>query len=318
MTPKKLAYRSLAALLNAVSYLAPARAGILAFRIFATPPPPRIRPKEQAFLDTARLRWEVIGDHHIPVYEWGQVDGPAVFCAYGWGYNAGRWRHYAPRLTAAGYRLVAFDLPGHGHCRGPRQLNYVVAAEIEMELIRRLGGIDLVLAHSFGGSCLVESLASLPVHLRPRRICLLAIVSEVRWLFVGFVRFMGFNQRVYRSMEAHLYQLTGRRLDEFDVAAVAPRLGDIPTLLVHDPADPVTAYRNSLRNHSHWVGSWLYSPPAAGHHLGTSGVTTAVLNWLIDEKVPAGAERNAGDRPALPAIVDSADMLVDGVTDFYG
>ncbi|CAH1001781.1 hypothetical protein LEM8419_02687 [Neolewinella maritima] len=317
MTLKRLTYRSIAAAINGLSYLHPRLAGRSAFHLFATPPPPHIRPKEQAFLDTARRNDQPSGDHLIPVYEWGPEDGPVVFCAYGWGYNVGRWRHFVPRLVAAGYRVVAFDLPGHGHCAGSRQLTYLRAAEVEMDLIRWLGGTDLILAHSFGGSCLVESLALLPPQLRPRRICLLAIVSEVRWLFAGFVRFMGLRDVVYRQMQARIEQLSGRSLDEFDVATVAAQLHAIPTLLVHDPEDAVTAYRNARRNHSHWRGSWLYSPVGAGHHLGTAEVTAAVLDWLIEGAVPAGAVQNTGELQPLPAVVDAAAMEVNGVTDFY-
>ena len=318
MNLKRLTYRSLATVINGLSFVHPRLAGRIAFYLFTTPPPPRVRPKEQAFLDTARRNDQPVGEHRIPVYEWGPSNGPVVFCAYGWGYNAGRWRHYVPRLVETGYRVVAFDLPGHGHCTGSRQLTYPMAAEIEMTLIRRLGGVELVLAHSFGGSCLVESLTLLPEHLRPRRMCLLAIVSEVRWLFVGFVQFMGLREVVYEQMQRRIEELTGRSLDEFDVATVAGQLKAIPTLLVHDPEDPVTAYRNAQRNHSHWPGSWLYSPVGAGHHLGTAEVTAAVLDWLIKGAVPAGAKRNAGNMQPLPAVVEAGDMEVDGVTDFYG
>ena len=317
MSPKRIIARGIAGAINALSYVAPNRAGALAFDLFVTPPAPRIRPKEQAFLDTSRRNDQPVGKHTIPVYEWGPVDGPVVFCAYGWGYNAGRWRHYVPQLVEAGYRVVAFDPPGHGHCGGPRGLTYVEMGEIEMALIRHLGGIDLVLAHSFGGSCLVESLTLLPLHLRPRRICLLAIVSEVRWLFVGFVRFMGFRDVIYRGLEREIETLTGRSLDTFDVATVAPKLEAIPTLLVHDPDDAVTAYRNARRNHSHWRGAWLYSPRGAGHNLGVAEVTEAVLDWLIDGQVPQEAEQNTGTLEPLPAVVDSADMEVNGIVDFY-
>ena len=319
MNLKRLTFRSLAAGLNALSYVAPARAGRYAFHLFATPPPPHLRAKEQAFLDTAVRLDRKINDHLIPVYRWGAPDAPICFTAYGWGYNAGRWRHYVPALIEAGYRVIAFDFPGHGQCKGPRQMTYPMLVDIELQLIRSLGKIDLVLAHSFGGSCLVEALTLLPEALRPRRICLMAIVSEVRWLFAGFAQFMGFRDVVYRQMQAHIELITGRNLDEFDVARVAGQLGEIPTLLVHDPGDSVTAYRNALRNHSHWPGSWLYSPEGAGHHLGTTEVTHNILRWLINGKGgAAGWKQNTGMLAPLPAVVDPRDMEVDGVTNFYG
>ena len=319
MNLKRLTYRSIATGLNALSYLAPARAGRYAFQLFATPPPPRIRPKEQAFLDTATRLDRQLGNYRVPVYQWGDANAPICVTAYGWGYNAGRWRHFVPALVEAGYRVIAFDPPGHGHSKAPRFLTYPIMAEIEVELIRSLGGVELVLAHSFGGSCLVEALTRLPEGLRPRRMCLMAIVSEVRWLFAGFAQFMGFREVVYQQMQRRIEELTGRKLDEFDVALVADRLRDVPTLLVHDPQDGVTAFRNALRNHSHWRGSWLYSPEGAGHHLGTAEVTRNILDWLTTQGGgAAGWKQNTGGIAPLPAVVDPRDMEVDGVTNFYG
>jgi pimeloyl-ACP methyl ester carboxylesterase len=317
MTPKRLAYRTLATGINTLTRFSPKLAGRLAFRLFATPPPPRIREKEQRFVDRADRLDRRILEWEVPVYAWGPTDGPIAFCAYGWGYNAGRWRHYVPALVEAGYRVVAFDPPGHGHATGPRVLDYPTMAEIMTELMRSFGGIDLVLAHSFGGSCLVESLRRLPPTERPVRICLLAIVSEVRWLFVGFADFMGFSDRTFRALVLHIQQRTGRRLDEFDVTIPAAELTDIPTLLVHDPRDATTAYRHAQRNHSHWPGSLLYSPEGAGHHLGTPEVTKVILRFLIRGARPAGAILNRGQIEPLPAVVDARDIATSGVTDFY-
>jgi pimeloyl-ACP methyl ester carboxylesterase len=318
MTVKRFTYRTIATGLNALALVRPHLSGRLAFRLFATPPPPRIREKEQRFLDRADRIDQRILDWTVPVYAWGPTDGPVVFCAYGWGYNAGRWRHYVPTLIGAGYRVIAFDPPGHGHATGPRVLDYPTMAHIETELMRSLGGVELILAHSFGGSCLVEALSRLTPGQRPRRICLLAIVSEVRWLFAGFAEFMGLTDRMYAEMQAYIERRTGRTLDEFDVTIPASRLTDIPTLLVHDPEDGTTAYRNARRNHSHWTGSLLYSPRGAGHHLGTPEVTDAILRFLIEGAGPAGAELNEGQLQPLPAIVEPRDMEVNGVTDFYG
>ena len=146
----------------------------------------------------------------------------------------------------------------------------------------------------------------------------MAIVSEVRWLFEGFARFMGLRDALYRSMVGYIENFSGRPLDTFDVTTAAAQLTDIPTLLVHDPEDRVTAYRNARRNHSHWRGSWLYSPRGAGHHLGTAEVTRDILTWLIEGTPPTGAERNTGQLKPLPAVVEREDMEVNGVTDFYG
>lgn len=317
MTSRQLLFKWIGIGINTVSYASTKAAGKLAFKLFATPPKPRIRPKEQAFLDTATrldIIWE---DKRIPVYSWGPPAGKVVFCAYGWGYNAGRWRHYVPALTEAGYRVVAFDPLGHG--LAPKgMLDYPKLVEIMATILRHVGGCELVLCHSFGGGCLIEVLAGLPAELRPKRAVVMAVFSEVKWIFQVFTQSLGLRPVIFTEMQNIIQGRTGRNLDEFDVALNAQKLSEVETLLIHDPEDKVTAFRNARRNHSHWKGSALYAPTGAGHHLGTAGVTRTVLSFLTDGTVPEDVAINRGDMEPLPAMISAEDLAVSGgVSDYY-
>lgn len=44
----------------------------------------------------------------------GDPDAPALLCLHTAGQSGVQWRHAAPELAAAGYRVVVPDLPGHG------------------------------------------------------------------------------------------------------------------------------------------------------------------------------------------------------------
>lgn len=317
MTSRQLLFRAIGTGINAVSYLSPKAAGRLAFQLFVKPPKPNVRPKEQAFLDTAvrlDVRWEGMS---IPVYSWGPPAGKVVFCAYGWGYNAGRWRHYVPALTEAGYRVVALDPPGHGLAPAGN-LDYPKLVDIESIILRHLGGCELVLCHSFGGGCLIEVLANLPKELHPKRAAVMAVFSEVKWIFQVFTMSLGLRPVIFEEMQNYIEEFSGRKLEEFDVALHSYQLSDIKTLLIHDPEDSVTAYRNARRNHSHWVNSALYSPVGAGHHLGTAGVTRVVLDFLVEGTLPQEVSINHGDLEPLSAMVTAEDLAVSGgVGDYY-
>lgn len=317
MNSKQVLFKSLGLGLNTLSYLSPTLAGKLTFRLFATPPKPRVRPKERAFLATAEREDMPWCGLTIPVFSWGEREAPVVFCAYGWGYNAGRWRHYVPSLVEAGYRVVAFDPIGHGLAPKGR-LDFPKYVDIERQLLRRLGGCELVLTHSFGGGCLVEALAGLPKELHPKRGCFLAIFSEVKWIFIVFSEALGLRPVIFRELERHIYNIEGRQLEDYDVAKAATDLEHLKSLIIHDPKDQVTAFRNAARNHSYWEGSALYAPEGVGHNLGTAGVTRAVLGWLINGTLPSEATINKGDLPQLPAVVSAEDLAVSGgVSDYY-
>jgi pimeloyl-ACP methyl ester carboxylesterase len=317
MSNRQLIFRTIGVGINAVSYVSPKTAGKLAFQLFGKPPSPNVRAKERAFLDTSTrldVAWEGM---NIPVYSWGPPEGKVVFCAYGWGYNAGRWRHYVPALTEAGYRVVAFDPPGHGLAPSGN-LDYPKLVDIERTVLHHLGGCELVLCHSFGGGCLIEALADLPKAMHPKRAVVMAVFSEVKWIFQVFTISLGLRPVIFEEMQNHIQNRTGRKLEEFDVAINSQRLAGVKSLLIHDPKDKVTAFRNARRNHSHWVNSALYAPKGAGHHLGTAGVTRTVLDFLISGTLPEDVRINHGELEPQPAMITAEDLAASGgVSDYY-
>lgn len=304
INPKKLLLRSIGAGINLVSFFAPGAGGRLAFRVFATPPKPRIRDKEAKFLGTAsRLDFD-FEEKRLAVYHWSadhfdyqssnaQAGRPYVLLAYGWGYNAGRWRYFVPPLLEAGLNVIAYDPRGHGNSEAG-QMEYPMMVRMQTELIHRFGRAKYFLGHSFGGGGMIGTIGALPIELRPDRVCLMGVFSDARWIFHNYRKALGLSSRAYLEMTRLIYQRTGRRLSSFDNARIAAGLSDIPTLLIHDPADDITSFSNAIRNHRYWPGSLLYRAEKAGHHLGTAEVTKIVMNWLIEGKAPEDVSHSSG------------------------
>src|SRR5690349_10845695 len=55
----------------------------------------------------------------VRVVEAGPAGGPPVVLVHGWACTAFAWRRQVPVLAAAGRRVVAFDLKGHGFSDKP-------------------------------------------------------------------------------------------------------------------------------------------------------------------------------------------------------
>jgi pimeloyl-ACP methyl ester carboxylesterase len=92
----------------------------------------------------------------LRVAESGDAAAPAVLLVHGWGASMYMWRDWFAPLAAAGRRVVAVDLPGHGVSDKPTDLGrYTLASLVgvlrELIELRALGAPDIV-AQSMGGT----------------------------------------------------------------------------------------------------------------------------------------------------------------------
>ena len=90
----------------------------------------------------------------------GRPDAPPVLLVHGWGASIYMWRDWFARLAAAGYRVVALDLPGHGLSDKPSEEGrYRLASRRrtvrEVIAIARLRRPHVV-AQSMGGTIALE------------------------------------------------------------------------------------------------------------------------------------------------------------------
>lgn len=285
---KFLLQRLLGSWYNLCALFAPAWTGKRLLRLFSTPPRPHIRSKEQQFLAQAVIDRSTLQDWGGVVYHWGSPDRPYILLSYGWGYNAGRWRHYVPQLLAANYRVIAYDPPGHGHAAAGT-LTLPENAAIIRHILLSFGPPKAILGHSFGGGSLIEALSGLPLCYHPSRMVLMAAFSKVSWVFRYFKYTLGLTSYAYRAMVDEIERLLGRRLADFDLALMSSKLSHTRSLIVHDPEDKVTHFRNALRYHQYWPGSSLLSVAEGDHHLGKPEITDQILSFIIRRTVPETA-----------------------------
>ncbi|MEL6944531.1 MAG: alpha/beta hydrolase, partial [Bacteroidota bacterium] len=182
---RKLIARTIGFCYNISSLFAPTWTSKRLYQLFATPPKVNIRPKEEAFLSHAILDEYTLRDWGGILYHWGEINRPYVLMSYGWGYNAGRWRHYVPALLEAGYRVIAYDPPGHGNAQ-KGTLTIPKNAALLHCIINTFGPPKMVLAHSFGGGTTIEALSELPNLYHPERLVIMAAFSKASWIFRNF------------------------------------------------------------------------------------------------------------------------------------
>jgi pimeloyl-ACP methyl ester carboxylesterase len=138
----------------------------------------------------------------------------------------------------AGYRVVALDLPGHGHSSG-RRLTMLHALDAARVVGEWFGPFAAIAGHSFGGAVAANAVAGTVNGIPPlaaERLVLIAAPSSMPAIFEDFARLLNVGPRSYRIMAAQVERLTGRPLEDF-VASREFALSQPPTLVIHSPDD---------------------------------------------------------------------------------
>jgi pimeloyl-ACP methyl ester carboxylesterase len=143
----------------------------------------------------------------IRVAESGEKGQPPLLLLHGWGASLYMWRHSFVPLAAAGYHVIAMDLPGHGLSDKPNdaQMYRVESlAAVVRELIEVEGFAEVdVIAQSMAGTIAVDVATA-----DENRVRRLVLVNPACF---GNVRLRGFARVVSPSvMDGVLPHLVGR------------------------------------------------------------------------------------------------------------
>jgi pimeloyl-ACP methyl ester carboxylesterase len=254
------------------------------FRLPAAAPEASLPPEGEPF--TVVAQGAAVRGH-----VWG--DGPVVYLVHGWGGSGGQLASFVGPLRAAGFRVVLFDAPAHGHSdpgpAGPGRTHGVEMGKALDAVAARFGPAHAVCAHSLGA--LATYLTLRYGWLGTGRLVLLAPMVEVRWLFDGFQRMLGFGPRTRRAFEREVEEFVGIPVDQFDARVQAAHVEPVPTLVVHDRGDRQTPYAAAAGFAEALPHAQLLTTDGLGHQriLRDPGVVAAVVDFARDDAAGVAA-----------------------------
>ncbi|HEU4645323.1 MAG TPA: alpha/beta fold hydrolase [Burkholderiales bacterium] len=284
--------------LGASALAAPGLAGLWAERLFLTPPKPRYPSSEFFDLIDARQSFLRHRGRHIATWRWGPAEASAVLLVHGWGGRATQMRRFVPQLTAAGYRVIAYDQPAHGLSDG-KLTGLPDFADVLAAVARQHGNVRALITHSLGGPAAAIALArGLPAE----RAVLISPPSDLVDFSRRFARWLALPERVRRSMQAAIEERFGERWSDLEVARIAPRLR-AEALVIHDRRDLQVPWQQGAALARHWPGARLMSTRGLGHGriLENDAVARAAVDFI--------AGRSAVAQPALPSLPNPAPLL---------
>jgi pimeloyl-ACP methyl ester carboxylesterase len=90
----------------------------------------------------------------VAIHHGAERDRTAIFLCHGAGGNKNQWRNQWRRLTALGYRVIAWDFPGHGHTPRARDAagydGEAFLADYQALVDRHGAARNMLIGHSYG------------------------------------------------------------------------------------------------------------------------------------------------------------------------
>lgn len=228
--------------------------------------------------------------------------GPVILLVHGWEDDHLSWAPFIDRAVAAGYRVLAPDLPAHGRSPGRQTGIPVLAAGIaatarEAARLGLVGGavpFHAVIAHSLGGTATL--LAAAELGLAARRIAILAAPNHPRLFAAAMMTMLGLGKAQTEAVFRAIERRVGRSMDSLYLPPLLRRFG-MPGLILHSRDDRVVPLAHSRENAAAWPGAGLRILDGLGHRrLVSDPQVHATLLHFIGSDAPAdsfGAEAGA-------------------------
>lgn len=241
-----------------VQAVSPGVAGKLASARFLATPPRPARPAH-ALLSEGR-RFDVLwGGERLAAWSWG-AGARTLLLVHGWGGRASQMRGFVEPFRQAGYRVVAFDAPGHGVSSGT-QLSLPEFASALRAVSDVVGPLDAIVAHSFGAAATCLAIAR---GLAVRRAVLIGSpAAEQRW-FERFSGYLRLSPRARDQTKHEIERRVGAPFSSLEVEALGPAL-TLPLLVVHDRDDREVPWEDAARIAGAAANATLLTTEGLGH-----------------------------------------------------
>jgi pimeloyl-ACP methyl ester carboxylesterase len=267
--------------------LAPARSDRRAAALFGTPRRRRAPPEPGAPGLVADRFWVASGDVRLAAWSWGE--GPTVALAHGWNGNAAQLSSFIRPLVDAGFRVVAFDQPAHGHSSG-RRTTLLGMAEALQSIAHEVGPLHAVVAHSLGAASTALALFD---NLPAARAVLIAPPADPVHFARRLAATLELSPERTQGMLAELQRDVGVHLKSLDIRRFAGWLRQ-PSLILHDVADREVPFAHGRAIAEAWPNARFVPLERLGHTrpLADSAVLRMAVAFLREgvaaTEIPAG------------------------------
>ncbi|WP_207493207.1 alpha/beta hydrolase [Aridibaculum aurantiacum] len=227
--------------LKLLGLFSPHKAAEEAFRIFCTPYSKRKNYQAPPIFEKANKVNFIFNGETIHGFQWWPAvsNGHKILICHGFDSHSYKFDRYIEPLLEKGFEVLAFDAPAHGLSSG-KTINAAMYRDTILEICRRFGPVDGIMAHSLGGLAVALAVEKMPYNLH-KRLVLIAPATESTRAIEGFFKYIPVSKRVRAAFDKIIMEMGGYPAEWYSVARVVQHL-TTPTLWIHDREDTITPF----------------------------------------------------------------------------
>ena len=217
--------------------------------------------RELEWLKGARTEIIHVGNRKVCLRFWGDPDKPTVLLVHGWGGRGSQMAAFAEPLLAAGYSVLAPDLPGHGESDG-KYTDFLECSNVLHQLQTTYPHFAAVIAHSFGA---VVSTYALRKGLSVDSCVLIGAPVSGEKIFSAYTDWLQAPASVIESMLRVLQKKFGENV--FTAMSPGENAAHLrqPCLVVHDEEDWDVLVESGRQLVENWSGAQMLETKGLGH-----------------------------------------------------
>ncbi|OZG72262.1 alpha/beta hydrolase [Hahella sp. CCB-MM4] len=278
-TREPLALRALKKAIQVYSYISNERAGKWVNSLWFTPRRTGAGSRYEHLLEHADTHTQLrFGVNEIPVYSWG--DGPVILFVHGWSGSGLQFGAMVEPLIRQGYRVVTFDMPGHGRAQGDRT-NVFEMSEVVQQVAHMFGNVHGIIAHSLGS---VASVLAVSQGLSVNKLTLIAPPADLNFVVKMFGQQLDIPEQTLAVHRRLLEEEFGKEVwNKLDLTLHSPSL-ELDGLVISDLNDDEIPFDHGELIARHWHNARFLKTHSLGHYriLKDADVLKEVSGFLAE------------------------------------
>lgn len=279
-----LSVKALRVYFQSMGGLFPTVAAKQALDLFFTPRKSKVKEFKKKILNMGIPISFMHNNEDLHGFKWGTGD-KNVLLIHGWEGNSASLGGFVPGLVKSGYSVYAFDGPAHGAHKAVKT-NMIDFGKAIIDIMIQLETVDTIIAHSFGGSSIVYTLAKHENRKSVSNLIMVASPTRINNVISRFAKYLNISKEIEHIMIDRIMKQTDAKFEDFDLANYANNADIDRVLIMHDNKDVVVPIGDAHHLLKNWPKAKLKTFNNLGHNeiLWNENVHNEVLNFLENKE----------------------------------